>query len=406
MRNFAANSRRWIPVAKRIKGTLLTPLDFTAPVKAGRRRFWKQILPVTSIDYDGQKIDFDPKFHKDLELAAAEGVYPSVPLIFADGSNRHNESPRNWSGEIIKFENRGKDGTWGLIEADRDAAKIINKNPKMGVSARISQNVQRAGKVYPRAVRHVLMTMFPRVSNMEPWQAVDLSEDAGELVVDLTAVEFKKGKQMAKKAKTATVTVPRDADGNIDLSELDDDGFESLLDLAAAVAEDERIADYVDEDEDEVEEEKRKIKRKKSKTKVTVEKDEEVDDPDGDDEDEEETDEDTDLSEPLTQAEVDDLRSLRTDRAKERWQSERGNLLRKGVPPFMLDLAEPVMESVADMNIDLSDDESVDPREVIRQMLSKSVGMIDLSEEEGSAVDLSEGDYEGKDLYEAWVEGS
>lgn len=397
-------------MAKPKNHTLLTPFDFSEPVKIGRRRFWKQLLPVTSIDYDGEEIDFNPRFHKDLELAASDGVYPSVPLIFAGGNNEHNESPKNWSGEIVKFENRGKDGTWGLIEADRDAARLIRKNPKMGVSARITQNVARAGKVYPRAIRHVLMTMFPRVPDMGAWQAVDLSEAADTLVVDLTTVKYKKGKQMAKKAKATTVSVPRDAEGNIDLSEIDDDAFEGLLDLAAAVAEDERLDDYVDEDEtDEEDEPVRKVRKKKSKTKVTIEKDSETDDPEDEDDDEEDGDDDeeeTDLSEPLTQAEVDDLRTLRVDRAKERWENERGKLQRAGVPPFMLDLAEPVMESATPMVIDLSDDETLDARKVIKSMLEKSVGLIDLSEEEGSSIDLSDEEYEGQDLYEAWVNGS
>lgn len=379
------------------KSTLLTPFDYSDAVSAGRRRFWKQVLPVTQIDYDGQKIDFDSKFHKDLELSFGK-AYQQVPLVFADGRNQHNESPKNWSGDIVKMENRGDQGTWALIEADKEAAKIIQRNPKMGVSARITQNVIRDGRVYKRAVRHVLMTMFPRVPNMEPWQAVDLSEDAGDLVVDLTAVDYKKGTKMGKKAKATTVTVPRADDGSIDLSELTEEEFAEMLDLAAAVAEDERLADHLDdEDEDEVEDEPevRRTKRKKSKTKVTVEKESEEDD----DEDESEEDEDTDLSETLN-----DIKAFRRERAEEKWETERAKLTLAGVPPFMLDLAEPVLQSPEAFTIDLSDDEEIDAKSIIREMLNKSVGLVDLSDEEGHSIDLSDkaDEFEGKDLLDAW----
>jgi hypothetical protein len=329
--------------------------------------------------------------------------------VFAGEKNEHNMDPRNFGGDVIDMQYRGPgadQGTWALIEADKAAAKEIRRNPRLGVSARIKQAINKSdGRTFKRAVNHVLLTMNPRVST-EPWQAVDLSEETDKLVVDLTAVEFKEGKQMAKKVKTATVTVPRDADGNIDLSELDTEAFEGLLDLAAAVAEDERLGDYVEDAEDgDDEPEVRKTKKKKSKTKVTVEKESEEDDDEDDDDDADDEDEDTDLSESLTQDEVDDLRALRSERAAERWETERAKLSSKGDPPFMLDLAEPVMSSVQSMTIDLSDDETVDARKVIKSMLEKSVGLVDLSEEEGHMLDLSDVQsekFEGQDLYEAW----
>lgn len=386
-----------------------TPLDFSEPVKAGRRRFWKQILPVTSIDYDGQKIDFDPNFHKSLELSYRAGVYDQIPIVFADGKNTHNEDPRNFGGEVIKMENRGKDGTWALIEADRQAAKAIENNPKLGVSARIMQGVEKGGKVFDHAVRHVLMTMFPRVTGMEPWQAVDLSEDADIEVVDLTAVSYEEGNPMGR---SATKKVKRTAEGKIDLSALSDDEFMHLLDLAETL-EDEDVDEDLDEDETEIEDTTTTPKKKKSKVKVTkvTEKeseggDEDEDDPDAEDDPEDET---TDLSDHvIKRSEVSQFQQMRIDLAESKWQDKRKEFLRAGVPPFMLDLADDVMKQPDPLVLDLSDDggKKVNATKILNTILEKSRGLVDLSGEDGHMVDLSDDGGEDSDdaFLKAWDE--
>ena len=371
---------------------ILTPFDFSAPVKAGRRRFWKQILPVTEIDYNGQKVAFDRSFHKDLELSFKEGAYDQVPLVFADSENRHNEDPRNFAGELVAVENRGAQGTWGLIEADSEGARAIKKNPRLGVSARILQDVKKAdGRTFPRAIRHVLLTMNPRVTGMGPWQAVDLSddEDADIKVVDLTAEHYTEGTEMARKA------VKRTAEGKIDLSALSDEEFQALLDLATENLdnEDPEEDDEEEIDPDEVEDTTTTppTKKKKSKTKITVEKESEGDD----EEDPEDPEEDpaTDLSDServartATHATV---RSMQIDLAEEKWQGVRKDYLRAGVPPFLLDLAEPVLKQPEAVTLDLSEGESVDASATIRKMLDGVKGIIDLGPEVGHMVDLSD----------------
>lgn len=383
---------------------IYTPFDFAAPIKAGRRRFWKQILPVTEIDYEGRKVKFDPTFHKNLELSYQDGVYDQIPLVFADGGNTHNEDPRNFGGEIVQMENRGKDGTWALIEADREAEKAIKRNPRLGVSARITQGIEKNGKTYGAAVRHVLMTMFPRVQGMSPWQAVDLSDDSGSEVVDLTAATYKKEGSVMGKTKTTSA-------GQIDLSRLSDEQFQSLLDLSTAALADPE--EEVEDDEEEVEEEeveetapKSKIRRKRSKTKITVEKDSE--DENGDDEEEEEDDE-VELSDAARVAGTEALsqvRQVRIDLADQRWKHEREGYLNAGVPPFMLDLAEPVLKQPEALTLDLSDTESVDATKIIRDMLDGAKGVVDLTGELGHAIDLSEVDQEDatQAFLDAWDE--
>lgn len=386
-----------------MSNVILTPLDFSQPIKAGKRRFWKQILPVTSIDYNGTQVDFDPDFHRDLKLSFGDGAYDQVPLVFADGENRHNMDPRNFGGELKDIQYRGtgkKGGTWGLIEADPDTAKVLDKNPRLGVSARIIQGIKKAdGREFKRAINHVLLTMNPRVSGMEPWQAVDLSEASDIEVVDLTAAEYtEEGSHMARK------TAKKASDTAIDLSDLSDEDFQRLLDLAV---EDGIIEDPDgDEDEVEVEEEETQPKgkrRRKSKTKVTVEEDEETDD--GDD-DEEEGDDETDLSEKvIKRSEVTQFGQMRLDLAEERWGRERDRFEEAGVPSFLLDLAEPVLKMPDAMTIDLSEDETVDASKIIREMLDGVKGVLDFSEiGHSQEIDLAEADDTTKTLLAEWDE--
>lgn len=382
---------------------IYTPFDLSKPIKAGKRRFWKQVLPVTSINYKGAKIDFDPKFHMDLSQAFKDKAFDQVPVVFADDENRHNMNPRNFGGDVLDMQYRGPakhQGTWALIEATEDAAEAINKNPRLGVSARIRQMVEKAdGRAFQRAVEHVCLTLNPRVSGMEPWQAVDLSdEDADVEVVDLTAHNYKEGSEMGKSIRKPGST-STDTD-TIDLSALSDEDFQRLLDLSAGTLEE--VEDEVDEDDevDEVDEVEvppttGKKRKHKSKTKITVEKDSEDDEGDDDEEEEDEEDESTDLSDAdraRNRQTRDEVRQMRLDLAEEKWQRERSTFLDAGVPPFLLDLAEPVLSQPDAMVIDLSDDESVNATDTIRKMLVGVQGVVDLTGEIGHQYDLSESD--------------
>ena len=369
-----------------------TPLDFSKAEPGGFRKFWKQILPVTSIDYDGQQVDFDPEFHKSLNLSFHEGAYEQVPVVFADSENRHNMDPRNFGGEIVDVEYRGPgegEGTWALIKADRQAAKAIKANPKLGVSARILRQYENGGKVFTNAMNHLLLTMNPRVRGMQPWQAADLSEDADIEVVDLTDSDYEEGNAMG----TRTTRRRKASKTTIDLSKLTDEQFQDLLDLAGTDDEDPEDDDLTDEERDALDDEddegegdqqpERRTRRKKSKTKITVEKDSEDD---GEDDDEDENPDGVELSESDKR-----VRLMELNLAEERWDRTSRELIRKGVPPYMVDLAAPVLSLPESQTLDLAEGKSLDnPAAIIRRLLDSSAGLVDLSEERGHMVDLSD----------------
>lgn len=386
---------------------ILTPFDLSDATHTGRRRFWKRILPKTEIDYKGQKVNFDDQFHTDLAESFRKGAYDQVPLVFADGNNQHNMDPRNFGGDILDIQHR-TDGTYALIEADKEAHKAIQRNPKLGVSARIVQGLQKAdGRTFNRAVNHVLLTMNPRVSGLGPWQAVDLSEDADIEVVDLTASDYKEGSPMGTSTKTGDKT--KRTLPEIDLSALSDDEFQELLDFTATLAEpgteEDEDEDEIDPDEVEDLEAETRKRRKKSKTKISIEKESEDDgDDEGDDDDEDET----DLSEVATNRSLaTQVRQMQIDLAEGRWEGERTAYEVAGVPPFLLDLAEPVLSQPNAMTIDLSDGETVDATATIRKMLDGVKGVMDFTPEIGHQIDLTanqEPEDGAKVLLDAWDE--
>jgi hypothetical protein len=397
---------------------MLSPFDLSAATQTGARLFRKQILRKGTINYKGQKVTFDDPFLQNVVQAFRRGAYDQVPFVLADPDNRHNMDPERFRGEVKGME-LTPDGVDAIIEATPEGAKVIKRNPRLGVSARIVTDMSKSdGRSYPVAIQHVLATMDPRLTGMRPWETVDLSdEDEDVEVIDLTAATVKEGTMATKTGKKAAAT-PKEI--TFDLSQLSDEQFEILL--STAVVED---VDTEDDEDDETEEtvtSKTSVKRKGFKGKAADESDDEDEDEDEDDEDLEEDDEDEvdeldddedeeaeeetpkpvskksktktktkgtkDLSTPVKRKKVSAARQVQIDLAETRWESQRDKLARSGVPPFLLDLAEPIMQTPDRLVIDLSETggEDVDAKKVIAGLLEGIRGVVDLSEEIGSSI--------------------
>lgn len=432
------------------------PLDLSSAVHVKGRTFRKQILPIGSITYKGRKITFDRAFLTELKESYDKQAYDQVPLVLANDANAHNMDPERFRGEVTGLEVTNK-GLEAIIRTTREGARLIKANPRLGVSARILHNIEKAdGRVFGKALNHVLATMDPKVTKMSPWQTVDLSTDNTE-VVDLTAAHFtQEGSAMAKKSQAKgkgtrratkpdvlTLTLTRDGETHeVNLSDLTDEEFQEILDLATEVREDEDedvvdVTDDLDDDEDDEDE------------------DSDEEDEDESDEDDDEDEEDEDEEDLSNLASLDNLRKAKkkpapkgtkdgvdADKTKKvsgkaglpeafrknakkksgkkdalinlseriaqgEWRRERRRLLRAGVPPHMLDLAEPILSRPDDMVLDLSEsgNDDVNASEVIRGLLSAAEGYLDIKPEIGHQVDLSneDGDEDPvKDLNAAW----
>lgn len=401
--------------------TFLSPIDLAPSTQTGRRVFRKQILRKGEINYQGRKVVFDDGFLKDVVKSFKRGAYDQVPFVFADPDNRHNMDPERFRGEVKGLE-LTPDGVDMIVEATADGARVIKNNPRLGVSARIVQGLEKSdGRTFKRAIQHVLATMDPRLTGMKPWETVDLSDeddDDDEEVIDLTAATVKEGKPVGTKTKKAAA--PQVV--QIDLSQLNDGEFKDLLLAAAEEAE----ADAATDTEEVTRTTRETLKRKTPKQRKAVEDtldddedddledddeaetsadDEDVDEVDedelADDEDDEDADEEVDqpvskkkrkkdvkLSTPVRRRKVSKARRLELKLAAQEWREQKGELVRAGVPPFLVDLATPVMAQPDKLVIDLSEsgERDVDAKAVIGKMLDGVKGMIDLAPEMGHGI--------------------
>jgi hypothetical protein len=381
---------------------LLTPMDLSTATAIGKNRFRKQILPLGSINYKGRTINFDRRFLSDLVKSFKNRAYDQVPFVLADGRNRHNEDPRNFRGSVRDLV-LTEDGLDAVLELSNDGAKLISDNPELGVSARIIEMLEKSdGRSFPRAIRHVLATMDPRVTGMRPWQPVDLSDDGDIEVVDLTAESYERKQNMPKsKLKLGTID-PKAKTATIDLSGLTDDEFEALVDLGEEDVEIDPVT-------------------KKPVKKTPVDTDEEVDPDEIEDPDAEEVDPEAEDAVVPSTGEVppatapasavkkrkttveeeavdqgavvaslsNEFAEFRKERRSNEWKVRKETLAKAGVPPFLLDLAEPVMLAEP-QTIDLSNGESADAKATIDKMLDGFSGVVDLTAEMGHSIDLSD----------------
>lgn len=433
---------------------MLTPMDLSEAKAVGSRTFRKQILPLATITYRGRKIKFDRPFLQSVKDAFDKKAYDQVPLVLANEDNAHHMDPERFTGDVQALE-LTESGLDAIIHTTRRGARVIRENPKVGVSVRIKSNVEKAdGRFFDRALNHVLVTMDPKVTGMTPWQTVDLSTDSTTTeVVDLTAAHYTEGNTMATKIKakggqpqSSVISIPVGKKGKtkeIDLSTLSDEDFQALLDLATDDGDgsDDDVIDFTDDLDDEDEDE--------DESDDDEDDDEDLEDEEDEEDDEDEEDEDAeDLSNPFVkkgkkgkapEADADEdvkanltgkgkkagkvppafgkrskkkkasdaesrLVSLSNAIAKKDWQRERRAYVLAGVPPHLLDLAEPVLSTADDLSIDLSEgDESIDVAGIVRDMLDASKGYIESKPEVGHQIDLSEGDEtEAEALAKAW----
>lgn len=368
---------------------LQMPYRELAAEEVGPRTFRKQILRTGSIPYKGKTLTFDRAYLEQAVESFKAGAFDQVPFVLADADNRHTSEPERFRGEIKSLEVAG-DGIDAIVQLTEEGAQIVRDNPRLGVSARLVPDVERDGQKFPVAIEHVCGTLNPRVTGLRPWETTSvrsLSQDEGRAqVIDLSASEYMDS--------TKTLT---------------DDHLEALKGLSG----DERVA-KARELLGEPETPETKVEPEPTdKGKKTVadfmrgilgKKAEKLEDKDLEDAF-------SNLATDTPETKVDDkhvVASLSDDDrqaidlanetarnadrrvAAAEWKSERTELAQAGVPPAMLDLAEPVLKSGEKATIDLSASEKADASEVIRKLLEAAKGTVDLSTETGSSKDADE----------------
>jgi hypothetical protein len=316
---------------------LLAPVDSVDGVELSQTLWRKQVLPIGTIDYKGRRINFDRAYLSDLATAFRNNAFDQVAFLLAKDDNSHTMDPERFRGEVKGMEVTSH-GLDVLLDLTPDAADLVRKNPRLGVSARIIEGLDRAdGARFPRAIQHVLGTLDPRVTGMTSWQEVSLSDEVGE-TVDVTNEEVRMSVQ-----GEPTVTNPANAptpDPAPPTNPVEQNSTEDLSD-----AEIEAIADQIMTDESMREE--------------------------------------LQLSNAANEANLSRIEALEAQLAHQRYVEEARSLIDAGVPPVLIELARPVLEMPHQAVVELSNNDTIDVQQLVRDMLDQTKGFLELAVERG-----------------------
>ena len=367
-----------------------TPFSRSAARQVRPDTWRKKVLPVGDVEYKGQVLHFTPAYLQTLAASFYDGAYDQVPFQLADAQNTHTNDPERYRGEIVKVDVE-PDGLYVTARTTQAGSQLLATNPHLGVSARIVEGYNRSdGKTYPAAMQHVLGTLDPRIPGLGAWEAVTEMSNAPTLVLDLSEASFageEGGSPMPNLDDNQQARLAR-------LLELDPDALNALIESMESEAEETEADELSDEE-------------------LTAMIDGM-------------TDEDFaglldefgvgDLEAPqletaytglandygygygLGDLELANYRIAETERQMsvmqrqmddQHYQAERRKLADMGIPPYITDLARPLLEGSGHV-FEMANGQGVDGGQVMRQVLielAKQVQLLDLSGEIGSSVD-------------------
>jgi hypothetical protein len=324
---------------------LLCPTDSVDAIELASTLWRKQLLPLGTIEYKGRRITFDKQYMTDLAAAFKSGAFDQVPFLLAKDDNKHTMDPERYRGQVkgVELTDKGLDV---LLDLTPDAADLIRQNPKLGVSARIIEGITRAdGATFPRAVQHVLGTLDPRVTGMESWEEVSLSEEVGD-TIDMT----KETVGVTTQPERAPSTQPLASDPKEEPVELSSDDLDKLASAIASQSDNEEI----------------------------------------------------ELVRAANEANLDRIRSLEVQLAEQRYVDEARRYIDEGVPPVLVELARPILCMPQAAVLDLSNDQSIDLQHLVRDMLDQTKGFLELARERGHSFDKNSPEDREQALLDAW----
>jgi hypothetical protein len=379
---------------------LLTPVDAGTAKRAGRHLWRKQLLPKATITYKGREITFDDAYLTDLAAAFNNRAYDQVAFQLADKDNAHTNDPERYRGEVESLEVTA-DGLDMVVSTTEAGADVLAANPRLGVSARITEGYERAdGQAFPVAIQHVLGTLDPRITGMRPWQAIDAANDTDSgQVTDLTGCTYDLASSPdteppAPAPKETGMALTAEQEARLgQLLDLPDDQFAALLTPPAP-------ADTTDADDAAADE----LSDEELQALLDSLPDDDTDDGEGDGNPADQADDDrvpagagSELSADaqaaieLANARADELEAGYTRMRREldaaTYERERDTFAHEhGIPPRIFDLARPVLEGEG-RTVDLANGRQADAGAIVRKVLTeigRTVKMLDLSAELGN----------------------
>ena len=366
---------------------LLTPFTAGKATQAGGK--WrKKLLPVGEINYKGRVLKFTPDYLGGLVSAFRERAYDQVPFQLAGDENKHTNDVERTGGQITDM-TLGPDGLYIEVVPTERGKQVLTDNPGLGVSARIVEGYDRSdGKLFPRAIQHVLATLDPRIPGMGGWEAVAAANDV-QITVDLS------GEQFAGKESGMPDLDPAQQEKLARLLGLDVDKLAAVIGtMPEGTAPDpDALGGGEDPEEDpEVAAIAAQIDAMSDEELAAWEASLEGEDLEPDPATAGLTAEAV-MALELAGAQGDEnarqLSIIQGQLDTERWTGERRTLVAGGVPPFIADLAQPLLEGAGHV-VDLANGNSVDAGQIMRRVLTeyaKVTQALDLGAELGTLMD-------------------
>jgi len=400
-----------------VTAAVLTPFTAAEAVELGNRLWRKKVLPVGDVEYKGRLLHFTRDYLGRLVQAFTDNAYDQVPFQLADSANTHTNDPERTRGWVKGME-LGDDGLYVTAEVNEAGEKVLKDNPLLGVSARIVEDYARSdGRRFPAAVQHVLGTLDPRIPGLGAWTAIEAASPLPDQVIDLSGSTFA-GEETSPDLQPAG-DAGADPEGGADMADLGnltdaqrarlamlldlpDDTLDALADGGVVVTPDELDAltapdDDADADGDGLAEEIDAMTDDEIAA-LEAEFDAEFDDTDTDQilEGEPvaaglsaEAQFAIDLANARQEETARELSVVTARLREEDYLAERRRLADLGVPPYVTDLAKPLLEG-AGHAVELANGKTVDAGAIMRRVLTEYASqarLLDLDVELGSPHD-------------------
>jgi hypothetical protein len=373
-----------------VQAAVLTPFLRGDAIELGNQLWRKKILPVGDVQYNGRTLHFTKDYNDSLARAYAAQAYDQVSFQMADAKNTHTNDPERHRGEIVAMTSE-PDGVWITMRPTEAGAQVLRENPKLGVSARIVEGYARSdGQYFPQAIQHVLGTLDPRIPGLGAWTAIEAANQPA-VTIDLSAATF-----VGQGEETEMPDLNPQQKANLDrLLNLNSGDLDKLLGSAPAAPQtvpaagdpnpedlnDQELADLIDAMSDEelaaLETEfQAETVASAGATGLSNEAQMAID---------------------LANSRADELERqsmiFQGEFDAQRYENEKRALADLGVPPYITELARPLLEGQG-RTVDLSNGSRVDAGQIMRKVLSeyaRMADMLDLGVELGSPMDEPDG---------------
>lgn len=337
--------------------------------------FRKQILPIGEVvtdKYEPGVLKFDrPRLQAIIERFKA-GAYDMVPFLLADRDGGHHDDPERIRGEVRDLE-LTDEGLFAKIKTSEAGSRLLRESPRLPVSVRLVPD--KDGE----ALGHVLATPEPVWKGQREWElieasagrpVIDLSDSAftvrdtehGSSVAEDTATFTKEDSELLAKLRERIAAAPSDDDKS------DEQKMDELLN--ALLADENPSDENPDEEPDETADEEPVVTgaSMSAEDRAALE-----------------------MAKRKTEQSEKRIAELEKKLAKERFGREKDELLQQGVPPMLVELAQPVLTAPRIEPIELAGGKKVDPQETVRKMLHAAKGLIEFGERgNGATGDLDE----------------